>query len=95
MSVRFDGGVISSDGSALLLREVDQRINLLPRLAACFEDGRDSQRIEHRVEELVSHRVYGLALLAGKSDVSGQQRRRWSLSLARRVVRSVSSSWMR
>ena len=95
MSVRFDGVVISSDGGALLLREVDQRINLLPRLAACFEDGRDSRRIEHRVGELVSQRVYGLALgyedlndhdelrrdpvlalLAGKSDVSGQRRRR-------------------
>ncbi|MDE0166655.1 MAG: IS1380 family transposase [Bryobacterales bacterium] len=95
VSARFDGGVISSDGGALLLREVDQRINLLPRLAACFEDGRNSQRIEHRVGELVSQRVYGLALgyedlndhdelrrdpvlamLAGKSDVSGQSRRR-------------------
>ena len=95
VSARFDGGVISSDGGALLLREVDQRIKLLPRLAACFEDGRDSRRIEHRVGELVSQRVYGLALgyedlndhdelrrdpglalLAGKSDVGGQQRRR-------------------
>ncbi len=95
VSARFDGGVISSDGGALLLREVDRRINLLPRLAACFEDGRDSRRIEHRVGELVSQRVYALALgyedlndhdelrrdpllalLAGKSDVSGQQRRR-------------------
>lgn len=95
VSARFDGGVISSDGGALLLREVDQRIKLLPRLAACFEDGRESRRIEHRVGELVSQRVYGLALgyedlndhdelrrdpvlalLAGKSDVSGQRRRR-------------------
>ena len=57
VSARFDGGVISSDGGALLLREVDQCINLLPRLAACFEDGRDSRRIEHRVGELVSQRV--------------------------------------
>ena len=95
VSARFDGGVISSDGGGLLLREVDRRINLLPRLAACFEDGRDSRRIEHRVGELVSQRVYGLALgyedlndhdelrrdpllalLAGKSDLAGQQRRR-------------------
>ena len=36
VSARFDGGVISSDGGALLLREVDQRIKLLPRLAACL-----------------------------------------------------------
>ena len=95
VSARFDGGVISSDGGALLLREVDRRINLLPRLAACFEDRRDRRRIEHRVEELVSQRVYALALgyedlndhdelrsdpllalLAGKSDMGGQQRRR-------------------
>ena len=62
VSARFDGGVISSDGGALLLREVDRRINLLPRLAACFEDRRDPERIEHQVGELVSQRVYGLAL---------------------------------
>ena len=54
VSARFDGGVISSDGGALLLREVDRRINLLPRLAGCFEDRLDSRRIEHRVAELVS-----------------------------------------
>ena len=54
--------MISSDGGALLLREVDRRIKLLPRLAACFEDRRDPRRIEHRVDELVSQRVYALAL---------------------------------
>jgi hypothetical protein len=30
---RFDGGTISSDGGALLLRQADKRLNLLPRLA--------------------------------------------------------------
>ena len=34
----------------------------LPRLAACFEDRRDPERIEHQVGELVSQRVYALAL---------------------------------
>ena len=62
VSAQFDGGVISSDGGALLLREVDRRINLLPRLAACFEDRCDPRRIEHQVGELVSQRVYALAL---------------------------------
>ena len=37
---KFDGGTISSDGGALLLRQTDQRLNLLPRLAGCFLDGR-------------------------------------------------------
>ena len=34
----------------------------MPRLAACFDDRRDPQRIEHSVEQLVSQRVYALAL---------------------------------
>jgi hypothetical protein len=37
---RFDGGTISSDGGAFLLRQTDRRLNLLPRLAECFLDGR-------------------------------------------------------
>jgi Transposase DDE domain group 1 len=59
---RFDAGPVSSDGGALLLREVARKIDLLPRFAACFIDGRDPGRIEHTVEQLLSQRVYALAL---------------------------------
>src|SRR5713226_7923426 len=59
---QFDGGDITSDAGGLLLREVDQKLNLTPRLAACFIDHRRSDKIEHRVEELVAQRIYGLAL---------------------------------
>jgi len=59
---RFDGGRLSSDGGGLLLREVDQRMGLLPRLAGCFSDYRNPNSIEHSVQALVSQRVYGLAL---------------------------------
>ena len=58
----FDGGRLSSDGGGLLLREVDQRIGLLPRLAGCFSDYRNPNSVEHSVGALVSQRVYGLAL---------------------------------
>ena len=68
LMARFDGGTMTSDGGALLLRQTDQRLNLLPRLAACFEDRRSPWLISHRVEELVSQRVYGLAL--GYEDLS-------------------------
>jgi Transposase DDE domain group 1 len=40
----FSAQRVSSDGGALLLREVDRRINLLGRLARCFTDGRDASR---------------------------------------------------
>jgi hypothetical protein len=59
---RFDAGPVSSDGGALLLREVEQKLGLLPRLAACFHDYRDPARIEHTVEELIRQRVFALAL---------------------------------
>jgi hypothetical protein len=59
---RFDGGTISSDGGAFLLRQTDERLNLLPRLAECFLDGRNQDLVEHSVLEMVSQRIYGLAL---------------------------------
>jgi hypothetical protein len=71
---RFDGGTISSDGGSLLLRETDRRLNLLPRLAACFLDGRAQGRVEHSVLEMVSQRVYGLAL--GYEDINDHEQLR-------------------
>lgn len=71
---RFDGGTISSDGGAFLLRQTDQRLNLLPRLARCFLDGRDPARIEHTILEMVSQRVYGLAL--GYEDINDHEQLR-------------------
>ena len=59
---RFDGGAISSDGGAFLLRQTDKRLNLLPRLAECFLDGRNQDLVEHSVLEMISQRIYGLAL---------------------------------
>src|SRR5437660_3836507 len=71
---RFDGGTISSDGGALLLRQTDKRLKLLPRLAECFLDGRNQDLIEHSVLEMLSHRVYGLAL--GYEDVNDHEQLR-------------------
>jgi hypothetical protein len=71
---RFDGGTISSDGGALLLRQTDEQLDLLPRLAECFLDGRDPDRVEHSVGEMVSQRVYGLAL--GYEDLNDHEQLR-------------------
>ena len=40
----FSGEQISTDGGALLLREVDRKIGLLERVGKCFQDGREWQR---------------------------------------------------
>jgi len=49
---------MTSDGGALLLRQTDRRLNLLPRLAARFDDRRSLWLISDNVQELVSQRVY-------------------------------------
>jgi hypothetical protein len=71
---RFDGGTITSDGGALLLRETDRRLNLLPRLAGCFLDGRNPLLVRHSVQEMVSQRIYGLAL--GYEDLNDHEQLR-------------------
>jgi hypothetical protein len=71
---RFDGGTISSDGGAFLLRQTDKRLNLLPRLAACFLDGRNQKLIDHTVLEMLSQRIYGLAL--GYEDINDHEQLR-------------------
>jgi Transposase DDE domain group 1 len=58
----FDGGHITSDGGALLLKKVEQLTGIIRQFAACFTDHRDPGLIEHTVEELVAQRVYALAL---------------------------------
>ncbi len=71
---RFDGGTISSDGGAFLLRQVDKRLNLLARFGQCFLDGRNQALVEHSIPEMVSQRVYGLAL--GYEDLNDHEQLR-------------------
>jgi hypothetical protein len=58
----FDGGAITSDGGALLLRATDRAIGLVKRFAACFNDRRCQELVEHSVETLAGQRVFGIAL---------------------------------
>ena len=68
---RFDGGTISSDGGAFLLRQTDRRLNLLPRLADCFLDGRNPNMVDHSIQEMLAQRAYGLAL--GYEDLNDHE----------------------
>jgi len=70
----FSGGTMTSDGGALLLRETDQKMNLLPRFSQCFLDGRNPDLIEHPVEQMLAQRVYGLAL--GYEDLNDHEQLR-------------------
>ena len=70
----FTAGQVSSDGGALLLRQVERRINLLGRLTTCFSDGRNPELVEHKLSEMLAQRIYGLAL--GYEDLNDHEQLR-------------------
>jgi len=64
----FDGGAITSNAGALLLRHTDKAIDLFDRVAACFSDRRDQGQVVHGLPALVGQRIAGIAL--GYEDVA-------------------------
>ena len=62
VTARFDGGRITSDGGALLLRELEEKTGLVRSFTECFVDHRDPSRVQHGLYELLAQRLYGLAL---------------------------------
>ena len=76
----FDGGAVTSDAGALLLRETDRAIRLIERVAACFSDGRDPGQLIHALPTLVGQRIVAIAL--GYEDVNDHDRLRFDPVLA-------------
>ncbi len=58
----FNGGHVSSDAGAILLREIDERLRITHHIAQCFTDYRDPELIEHSLEALLRQRIYAIAL---------------------------------
>ena len=79
----FDGGHMTSDAGAMLLREVNARCGLIARLAECFTDYRDPSRVEHGVERLLAQRIFGMCL--GYADLNDHDRLRDDPALAMAV----------
>ena len=63
---RFDGGQLSSDGGLLALREVERRLGIADRLAACMEDPRAPERVRHGMADILRFRL--LMIAAGYED---------------------------
>ena len=64
--VRFDGGRLSSEGGLLVLREVERRLGLADRVAACLRDPRAPERVVHQLAEIIRFRM--LMIAAGYED---------------------------
>jgi hypothetical protein len=57
----FDGGALSSDFGALLLRGIDRQIGFTERLAAAVRDKRHPSYIDHSLRALLAQRIYQIA----------------------------------
>src|SRR6266436_3568704 len=71
---QFAGDWLTTVGGSLLLRQADRKIGLLRRVAGCFTDYRQPERIEHRLAEMLAQRIYGLAL--GYEDLNDHEQLR-------------------
>src|ERR1700738_2735664 len=63
---KFDGGLLSSDGGVLVLREVEQRLRVADRLAACMVDPRAPDLVTHSLADVIRFRL--LMIGAGYED---------------------------
>lgn len=70
----FQGGDITSDAGALLVRQVANHTHILSDVASCFIDHRRADLIEHRIEELVGQRILGIA--CGYEDLNNHEQLR-------------------
>jgi hypothetical protein len=57
----FEGGALSSDFGALLLRGIDRQIGLTKRLTAALHDKRHQSYIDHPLRDLLAQRIYQIA----------------------------------
>src|SRR3974390_2251700 len=71
---QFAGDRLTTEGGSLLLRQAEGKIGLLRRVAACFSDYRQPERIEHRLGEKFGAGLFGLAL--GYEDLNDHEQLR-------------------
>ncbi len=76
----FDGGAVTSNAGALLLRHCDKAIGLFDRVAACFVDHRNRELRVHELRTLVGQRICGIAL--GYEDLNDHDQLRHDPALA-------------
>jgi hypothetical protein len=70
----FDGGPITSDAGAILLREVDRRLKLFDRIDRIIPDPRDPELITHTQRTLIAQRI--IAIACGWEDLNDHERLR-------------------
>jgi hypothetical protein len=61
VQVDFNGGQISSDAGVILLRELENKIGLIKRMASVIPDWRHLGYVKHSITQLLTQRVFQIA----------------------------------
>jgi hypothetical protein len=61
VAVDFEGGAMSSDGGALILRQIEKRIGVIGALTGKMRDGRHPSYTVHELRSLMRQRVFQIA----------------------------------
>ena len=72
ISIDFQGAKITTDTGFLLMREIDQRFNILSGAASQIDDPRSPRHTDHSLLQLLRQRVYQVA--AGCEYCNDRQR---------------------
>ena len=80
ITARFDAPAITSDAGGLLLREVDEKFGFLEQFASCFDDFRNPKYTAHSLQQLLSQRIFGIAL--GYEDLNDHEQLRYDPLMA-------------
>jgi hypothetical protein len=68
VTAAFDGGLISSNGGLVLLREAERRLGLAELLAGCVRDRRDPALVTHGLAGMFRFRMLAVACGYGGAD---------------------------
>jgi hypothetical protein len=61
INARFDGGRLSSNGGALVLREIEGRLGIADRLASNLTDSRSPANIQHSFADMIRARMFAIS----------------------------------
>ena len=66
--VKFSELELSSEAGVLLARQAEEKVGICKRIAECIEEWREPRKIRHRLEQLVSQRIY--QIVGGYEDAN-------------------------
>lgn len=87
--VNFKGETVTSDAGLTLIAELDRKRGITSRLARCFKDYRNINRVAHSVKSLIAQRIYGLIM--GYEDLNDHEELRHDPMFALALGKIVGS----